>query len=162
VKLTANGKTLAAKVEVRGDPRSKLSATALAQQHALELRLAALLTKSAEMLLTARSIKDQLATSKAPKPQRDAVAAALEPLLDNKDKTQPTLESVTGHADGLYKAVQVDALPTAAQLAATAQAEKELAALAKRFDAFRAELEKRNLDIKPDLRARPTNHGGEE
>jgi photosystem II stability/assembly factor-like uncharacterized protein len=162
VKLTANGKTLAAKVEVRGDPRSKLSATALAQQHALELRLAALLTRSAEMLLTARSIKDQLATSKAPKPQRDAVAAALEPLLDNKDKTQPTLESVTGRADGLYKAVQVDALPTAAQLAATAQAEKELAVLAKRFDAFRAELEKRNLDIKPDLRARPTNHGGEE
>ena len=148
VKLTANGKTLTAPVEVRLDPRTKLSAAAVAQQHQLSERLAGLVTRSSELVLHAQSTADQLAklTGK-PEPlagQITAVAAKVTTLLSGP-KTPPapgaprpaTLGGTNGKLVALYKLTDVDAAPTAVQVAEAGKAERELTQLVAGWDALR-------------------------
>jgi photosystem II stability/assembly factor-like uncharacterized protein len=148
VKLTANGKTLTAPLEVRLDPRIKLPAAAVAQQHQLSERLAGLVTRSSKIVLAAQSTADQLGklTGK-PEPlagQITAVTAKVTVLLSGP-KTPPgpgrerpvTLGGVNGKLIQLYKLTDVDAAPTAVQISETTKAERELAQLTASWDALR-------------------------
>jgi photosystem II stability/assembly factor-like uncharacterized protein len=171
VRLTANGKVLSAPLEVRLDPRVKLPAAAIAQQHQLEARLADLVGKSAELLLQARSVTEQLA--KLPKqPLADPLAVAVAAILTGpkqpaKPGAAPTITAIVGKLGSLYSVSEVDAAPTAVQLGETAKAERELAALGKRWDAVKSgELARLNAAlavahlpaIRPELR--PLLHQG--
>ncbi|MCE9572008.1 MAG: glycoside hydrolase [Deltaproteobacteria bacterium] len=144
VVLVVDGKRLTAPLEVRADPRTTLSRAALAQQAALELRLATSLTRSAQVLAAARSTLEQLAApALAPLKAQTAplvtaiTALATGPTDPPKGARAPTLAEVTAALGGLYEATALDAVPTAVQLAETQRAERELADLAKRWDAIR-------------------------
>ena len=148
VKLTASGKTLTAPVEVRLDPRIKLPAAAVAQQHQLSERLAGLVTRSSKIVLAAQSTADQIAklTGK-PEPLAGQItaAAAKVTLLLSGPKTQPgpgrerpaTLGGVNGKLVQLYKLTDVDAAPTPVQVSETTKAERELGQLSAAWDAVR-------------------------
>lgn len=148
VKLTVNGKTLTAPLEVKLDPRIKLPAAAIAQQHQLAVRLAGALTRSSQLVLHAQSTADQLArlTGK-PEPlagQITAVASRVATLLSGPKTAPPpgkprpaTLGGVNGNLATLYKLVDVDAAPTAVAVTEAARAERELTQLAAAWDALR-------------------------
>jgi photosystem II stability/assembly factor-like uncharacterized protein len=172
VKLVANGKALTRTVEVRPDPRIKLPAAAQEQQHQLEVRLAELLGRSADLVLQARSAAEQaerLAPEGALKAQLAALTAKLAALRGGPpDRAAggeaPTLGGVYRKLVTLYSAVEVDAAPTAALTTETAQAERELDALARSWAALAAgELARLNAalgaaklpPIQPERKARP-------
>ncbi|MEO6772710.1 MAG: glycoside hydrolase [Kofleriaceae bacterium] len=147
VKLVVDGRTFTTKVEVLLDPRLKLPAAVVARQNALETQLAELLDRDAGAALAARSVLDQLAAL-APK---DATLArriaGLTPritaLLDAGEHAGPgpevaTLAGVAREVTALYASVQVDAAPTAAQLAAARVLEHEATALLARWSALEA------------------------
>jgi photosystem II stability/assembly factor-like uncharacterized protein len=150
VKLTVNGKTLSAPLEVRLDPRIKLAPAALAQQHQLALRLSDRVTRSSQLVLHAQSTVDQLTrlADKPPAATKDPIEATLArvtavlsgpkgpPPGPGRDRP-PSLTSVNGKLVTLYRMVDVDAAPTAVQGAETAKAERELAQLAAAWDAVR-------------------------
>jgi hypothetical protein len=152
-KLTVNGKTHTATVEVKLDPRVKLTPASVAQQNQLEHRLATLVTRSARLVMEAQSTLDQL-TKLAPKPdpltaQAAAAAAKVTVVLSRPPlpKAAPgappqappaTLRSVNGKLTTLYKMIEVDAPPTAVQIAETTQADRELVQLAKTWAALQA------------------------
>jgi photosystem II stability/assembly factor-like uncharacterized protein len=138
VKLTVDGKVFTSKVEVQLDPRIKLPAAALARQHQLEVQLAALLDRTAGAALEARSVLDQL----APLAPHDAalarqivgVVANTTVVLEGAKPARgpdpsPTLAGTARSLGGLYETIQLDAAPTAAQLAAATQLEREATAL---------------------------------
>jgi hypothetical protein len=150
VKLTVNGKTLSAPLEVRLDPRIKLAPAALAQQHQLALRLSELVTRSSQLVLHAQSTVDQLTrlADKPPAAMKDPIEATLAKITavlsgpkgpppgPGRDRP-PSLTSVNGKLVTLYRMVDVDAAPTAVQGAETAKAERELVQLAAAWDAVR-------------------------
>ena len=149
MKLVANGKTLTAAVQVKLDPRIKMSPAAVAQVSQLERKLAVLVGTSSEIVLEARSASEQLealaAKPKAPKQQIEQLGAKIEALLEGpKDPPltgdrAPTLARTNGVATSLYKSIAIDAPPTAAQLAEAARLERELPALAKSWTALKAD-----------------------
>ncbi|HET7504834.1 MAG TPA: hypothetical protein VFK02_27615 [Kofleriaceae bacterium] len=149
VKLILGGKTYTAPLEVKLDPRVKLSPAALTQQHQLEQRLADLVTRSSKLVMEAQSVADQLGKLKpgadALKAQVAGTTAKLTELLSGPKGPRvpgkarpPTLGSVNGNFTALYGGVEVDAAPTAAQLAEAARAERELTALAASWNALKA------------------------
>ncbi len=142
-RLTVDGKPLTAPLEVRLDPRITLPAKVIAQQNQLETRLAGLVDRSGELLLRAHSTLEQLGQRSTNdvglKAQLASASAAATTLLFGGQQTPtPTLTSVAHTAGDLYRAVAVDAPPTAAQLAATTTVERELSVLAKAWTAFEA------------------------
>jgi len=152
VKLTVNGTTLTQSLEVKLDPRVKLAPAAIAQQHQLEHQLAELVTRSSQLVLQAQSTLDQLAKlapkQDALKAQAAAASAKATVILSGPKPppgapsapagaSPPTLSSVNGKLTALYKVAGVDAAPTAVQIAETAKADRELAALARSWDALR-------------------------
>jgi photosystem II stability/assembly factor-like uncharacterized protein len=179
VKLTVNGRTLATTVEVRPDPRVKLAPAAVAQQHQLEQHLAELVTRSSRLVLESQSTLDQL-TKLAPaqdalKAQIAAATARTTAALSGAKPAPavpaPTLSGVNGKLTALYKLVAVDAAPTAVQLAETTRAERELAQLARTWDAFRnTELPALNtalraaalVEIRPELAPETHQANGDE
>jgi hypothetical protein len=146
IKLTIRGKPLTTTVEVRADPRVKLSAAAAAQQNQLEHQLAELVTRSSDLVLQAQSTIDQLGKLAAKDPLKAPIAAAAvkaKAALSGAKPAPggppaPTLSGVNGKLTALYKAAGVDAQPTAVQLAETAKAERELGQLLRAWDAFKA------------------------
>jgi hypothetical protein len=170
VVLTANGKALTAKLEVRLDPRTKLAGNVVAAQHELEVHLARLLASSSQLIMETRSVEEQLARLGA---RVDAQAAEVAAIADGPKQRvagtyAPTVHGVGGAIAGLYGAIDVDAAPTAAALEAAKTAERELDALRKRWDDWKAgplvtlnrDLESAGLaPIKPELRpsARPVS-----
>ena len=176
-RLVANGQTLTATFEVRLDPRVVLARGAVLQQHELEQRLATLLGRSSEDLLQARSVQEQLAKVAPRVPTEPAVTAVTSILDGAKDAPRgaarpATLRAVNATLAALYDQIQVDAAPTAAQLAEAAKVEKELAVLDRRWKqivdgdlaTLAAALRAAGLPaIRPELRPllRPT-HGDEE
>ena len=148
VRLTANGKTLTTTVEVKADPRVKLSAAALQQQHRLEVRLAELLSRSSGLVLRARSIAEQVeklaADPRAPKAPLAELAAKVAVLSAGPKERPPAgepppaLGGVNRKLAAFYGAVEVDAAPTAALIAEAAAAERELDALARSWAALEA------------------------
>jgi hypothetical protein len=147
VKLTAGGKTLTAALDVRLDPRVKLAPAAIARLGQLEQRLAELVTHSSERALEAKSVSGQLAklTSQpdALKAQISDVAAKVSAIAADPPGPRggggprpPTLGGVNGKLVTFYRMIDVDAAPTAVQLAEIARAEKEFAALEKSWEAL--------------------------
>jgi len=151
VKLTVNGKTLTAPLEVKLDPRVKLAPAAIAQQHQLEQRLAELVTRGSQLVMLAQSASVQLGklapTQDALKAQFAAATAQVAAVLAGpRDAPRgpaagaapPTLRGVTGKLLSLYRMTEVDAAPTAAQTTEASTAERELATLGKTWDALQA------------------------
>jgi photosystem II stability/assembly factor-like uncharacterized protein len=158
VKLTTGRKTLTTTVEVKLDPRVKLGAAAVARQNQLEHRLAELVTRSSLLVMQARSASEQLgklAPGQEPlKVRVDEVTARLAAMVSGARAPRPgppareppgrerppTLTSVNGKLVSLYKAIGVDAVPTAAQTAETGKAERELSVLTTSWQAIKGEL----------------------
>jgi photosystem II stability/assembly factor-like uncharacterized protein len=148
IALVIDGKRLTQKVDVKLDPRVKLSRSALVAQNRLERRLANLVTRSAEVVLQARSVSEQIAAiSGAPASVASQLAdvkakvtALLAPPKDLKPGVAPpvTASNTSATLSSLYKAVAVDATPTAAQLAETDRAERDLTAIEKQWAALKS------------------------
>ncbi len=145
-RLTVNGKTLSAAFEVKLDPRVKLAPAGVAQQNQLERRLAELVTRSSRLAMLAESASDQLAKLA---PNHDALAAQVAAVAAKIAAVRsggrppggvrpPALDSVTGNLVTLYRMIDVDAAPTAVQLAEANKAELALAALSKTWSALEA------------------------
>jgi len=165
VKLTANGKTLSAALEVKPDPRIKLAPAAMAQQDQLEQQLAELVTRSSQLVVQVRSAGEQLGklapTQDALKTQVGNVAAKLTALLGGPGagpggpggpavrEPPPTLGSVNSSLVTLYRMLEVDAAPTAAQTTEANKAKRDLEALSRAWDALKAgELAQLNTALK--------------
>ncbi|MEO8553093.1 MAG: glycoside hydrolase, partial [Kofleriaceae bacterium] len=180
VRLVANGKTLTAPLVVKLDPRSKLSASDVAQQNALETRLAAALTRGSAALLEARALAEQLeklAANPRAKAAIDGLAPKVTAILAGPKQAPvhgeaaPTLGGVTGKLGGLYAALDVDAPPTAVVTTEAAKAERELATISKAWAAIVAtDLVRANAAltaaglpvIKPDQRPEIQEGSGDE
>jgi photosystem II stability/assembly factor-like uncharacterized protein len=153
VRLTVNGKTYAAPLTVKLDPRVTASRAALEQQFDLEMRLASLLTGSSEAIFEAESVRQQLEklSGQARGPLAEAIAALEKKVgaaLGSSENilgavsTEPTLEHSNSQVASLYGEVdRADAAPTPAQVNAAAEIERNLAATMKRWE----ELKTRDL-----------------
>jgi photosystem II stability/assembly factor-like uncharacterized protein len=138
VKLVVDGQVFTTKVAVALDPRTKLSAAVIARQNELETRVAEQLDRVSAAALEARSVLDQVAKLAT----KDAVLAkqiagaktTIETLLDGPKGKHPgtdiaALAGTSREIADLYAGVQVDAAPTAAQLAAAKDLEHEVTTL---------------------------------
>jgi hypothetical protein len=143
-RLTANGHTFTAPLTVKIDPRVNTSPAGLEQQFNLEMRLASELTTSTEAVKQARSVVDQLhklgaqsgKLAESVKGLDQKVGAILRgPTPPVSGSSAPTLTRENGAIGMLYGSVgQADAAPTAAQISAAADAERDLSALLKRWE----------------------------
>ena len=138
VSLTAGGRTHTAPLTVRLDQRVKTLQAGLEQMLALQRRLASLIERVSPAVLQAASLREQTAAIES----TGAVAAAIKALEDkvtaaldgpeNPPAVGPKpigLQSASDDALSIYGMVsQVDAAPTAAQVAATATIERGLPA----------------------------------
>ena len=121
VRLTANGKTLTAPLQIKMDPRVKATPQQLQQQFQLLVRLSSLVNDSSKAALEAKSITEQLEKLKPTGAVADAVKAFQKKLAainegDEANPEAPALGPVNEAVSGLYGSVgQVDAAPTAAQ-----------------------------------------------
>ena len=139
VKLTADGQSFTAPLEIKMDPRVSTSPEGLAQEFDFEVRLSKLMSSSTQATREARSMQDQLEklTPQASGSVADAIkgfSKKLDVLMKGSpnDQSKPTWPRVSGAVSGLYGAVgQADAAPTAAQAAAIAQVEEEFSAVSK-------------------------------
>jgi photosystem II stability/assembly factor-like uncharacterized protein len=141
VRLTAGGKVITQTVTVKMDPRVQATPAELETLFALESKLGASVTGSAEAALQAHSIREQL--DKLSNNSGTPVPAAIKGQLGKLDKqidlllkgsptsgtveATPGLDSVAGQTASLYGQVgQADAAPTSAQEQASAHAMSEL------------------------------------
>jgi hypothetical protein len=158
-RLTVNGHTFTAPLTVKIDPRVNTSPAGLEQPFNLAMRLASELTAGTEAVTQARSVVDQLHKLGA---QSGKLAESIK-ALDQKVGTilrgptppvsgssQPTLTRENAAIGMLYGGVgQADAAPTAAQISAAADAERDLSALLKRWeDVKRTDLPAINRQLK--------------
>ena len=152
VNLIVDSHTFTAKVDVALDPRIKLPAAVIARQNELETHLADLLDRSSSAVLEAQSVIDQLAKL-APKDAAlahqiaDASAKITMVLSGPKHEHAhpdpdapevPTLGAAAREVADLYAHIQVDAAPTAAQLAAARTIEREITTLLASWSALQA------------------------
>jgi photosystem II stability/assembly factor-like uncharacterized protein len=146
-RLTVNGHTSAAPLIVKMDPRVNTPPAGIQQQFNLEMRLASELTQSTEAVKEARSVFDQLHKlgGKASGPATDSLKALetkigvilgkAAPVLPGGGPPQPTLAQENGTVATLYGSIgQSDAAPTAAQIAAATEVERELSPLLQQWD----------------------------
>jgi photosystem II stability/assembly factor-like uncharacterized protein len=150
VALTVDGTPQTTKLEVRLDPRTKLAANVVAQQNQLETHLAELLARSAVLVMQTRSVAEQLERlGTRVHAQAELVDAIADGPKHPPDGTYvSSARGVNRTIAVLYGAVGIDAAPTAAQLDAATTAEHELAALSKRWDAWKAsDLAAMNRDL---------------
>jgi photosystem II stability/assembly factor-like uncharacterized protein len=149
VRLTVAGKTLTAPLTIMMDPRVHATPADLQSLFAAQIKLAAMVSKSASASLQAHSAREQLETlSKAAPPAiKDAVEnldKELADLLSAKEKAaggeaEPGLDDVAGESAALYEQVgMADAAPTAAQLKAADDAGKESAEVLERWERSKA------------------------
>jgi photosystem II stability/assembly factor-like uncharacterized protein len=160
-RLTVNGNTFTTPLMVKIDPRVNTPAAGLEQQFNLEVRLASELTTSTEAVKQARSVLDQL--HKIGSQPSGALAESIK-ALDQKVTAilkgaapavagaapEPTLARENGAIGTLYDGVgQADAAPTAAQVSAVADTERDLSAVMKRWEDFKkSDLPALNLQLK--------------
>ena len=148
VRLTAAGKTLTAPLTIKIDPRVHASPADLQSLFAAQIKLAAMVTKSASASLEVHSAQEQLATlSKSAPPEiKDAIESLdkeLAALLSGKARAtggeaEPGLDDVAGESAALYEQVgMADAAPTAAQLKAADHAGVESAEALERWEKSR-------------------------
>jgi len=146
-RLTVDGKSFSEPLTVKLDPRVQTPADGLEQQFRLESRLASLLSSSSEAIMQARSISDQIhkLSESAKGPAADSMRSLDEKLAALLGKpgsigngavsTAATLNRANSTLSTLYAAVgQADVAPTAAQLNAAADAERQLSGLMKSWE----------------------------
>lgn len=150
VRLTVNGKSQSAPLTVKMDPRVKTPALGLEKKFEAETKLAALVTESSKAVQQANSIDSQLkkqsehlrVAGEAAQAFQDRLTAVLGKMagFGAPDSGEPTLTRVNGEASTVYGQIwQVDAAPTLAQTAAVATAERDTAAVMKRWNQFKKE-----------------------
>jgi len=148
VRLTVAGKVLTAPLTVKIDPRVHATPADLQNLFAAQIKLAAMVTKSASASLEVHSAQEQLATlSKSAPPEiKDAIEnldKELAALLSGKAQSargeaEPGLDDVAGESAALYEQVgMADAVPTAAQLKAADRAGEESAEALGRWEKTR-------------------------
>jgi hypothetical protein len=177
VRLTVDGKSETAMLRVKMDPRVHASASDLITLHGAQVSMAASLDALAKADLAAHSVQQQAGSS-----QNSALAAQLGPqnaalrtLLEGskgerekklpEEESHPGLDEVTAEATQLYGELQrADAAPTAAQLTASAQVEKEAKELLPRWEEFKQKQlptmnqHLRSANLPPiDLKQQPTD-----
>jgi photosystem II stability/assembly factor-like uncharacterized protein len=146
VRLTANGQTSEAPLMVKMDPRLNTPPAGLEQQFSLEMRLASELSASSEAVMQARSFLDQLhkIAAQPAGPLAESIKA-----FDQKvtailrgpagGAPEPTLARVNAALGTLYGSVgQADAAPTAAQVNAASDTERDFASLMKRWEEIKS------------------------
>jgi len=145
VRLTAQGRTLSAPLNVIMDPRVPTSAAGLRQQHEVESRLVAMINESFEARAELTGLDHQLDTlsKEAQGSLADAVSAlrakvsALVGSRPERFAPSPpavTLSSIAGEVGGLYGQVGgADAAPTATQMTALAAIANDYAEVMKRW-----------------------------
>jgi photosystem II stability/assembly factor-like uncharacterized protein len=141
VRFTADSKGLTQTVTVKMDPRVEATPDDLKKLFALENKLAASVTSSAEAALEAHSIREQVdklsnnvgtPVPAAIKDQLEKLDKQIGLLLDGSPKSStaeatPGLDGVAGETASLFGQVgQADAAPTSAQEQASAHAMSEL------------------------------------
>jgi len=146
-RLTVNGHSYTEPFTVVMDPRVKTTTAGLTQLFELETRLAALLTRTSQAVVNARSMHTQAQglESKATGSPADAlksfdqkVGAVLQSAVPSAATQTLTLTRVNGAASTLYAdATRADAAPTKALLDATTTAEQDATTVLKNFDAIK-------------------------
>ena len=142
-RLTVDGHSYTQPFVVEMDPRVKTPAAGLAQLFQVETRLGALLTRTSQTVMEARSMRTQVqglqakatgSSAEALKSFDQKIAAVLQSSGPAANAQVPTLTRVNGAASTLYAdATRADAAPTKALLDATATAEQDAATLSKAF-----------------------------
>jgi len=175
VRLTVDGKTYAAPLTVKMDPRVKVSSASLEKKFETEVRLSSLLTRTSQAVLQAGSVRDQLqkVDEQATGATKDAVQAFQKKLgavlggpagFFAPVSEQVTLAQVSGQVTALYGQVwQVDAEPTPAQSDAVATLEHDAAEVIQRWNAFRtSDLPQLNRELHaahlPEVQPEPDTH----
>ncbi|MHB8653183.1 MAG: WD40/YVTN/BNR-like repeat-containing protein [Terriglobia bacterium] len=150
VRLTANGQTYTVPLTLKMDPRVKTTPGGLEQQFQMETRLARMMNQSYEATRQARSVREQLQklTPQASGPAGAAVAALDKKVAEILGAPRgflapvspaPTLSKVGGEIGTLYGlAGGADAAPTAPQVAAMAEVEREFAGIIKSWDEIKS------------------------
>ncbi len=149
VRLTVAGHSYSSPLTVKMDPRVNVSSAGLQQQLALQMRLASLLTNSSKAVTEARSIREQIKTiaahaSGSTKDSLQTFAAKLNVVVGGPERPGsssqvPTISRVDGAANTLYAEVErADAAPTAAQTAATADAEHDASIVITQWEEMKA------------------------
>ena len=119
-RLTIEGKRLESAFTLVQDPRVSVTPEALASQLQWSRQLAAGLTESSRLLLSARSVHEQLQSLKVRGPLAKAIEildTRVEALLESKDKKE-LLPEVQDNLNELYAAItRGDVQPNAAQQA---------------------------------------------
>jgi photosystem II stability/assembly factor-like uncharacterized protein len=145
VRLNVNGHSYTAPLVVRIDPRVKTPLIGIEQQFHLEVRLASMMTRSSEAIPQARSLREQLRklSGRASGSMGESISALekkVAAVLGSEDGSGPgapelSLKRVNGDVATLYSNVdKADATPTAAQVNATAETERDLSAVIKRWN----------------------------
>ena len=146
LRLTVNGHIYTAPLTVKMDPRVKTTPAGLEQQLQMETRLAGMMNQSYEATTQARSVHDQLQklTPQANGQVGEAVAALVKKVgavlgapggFLAPVSPAPTLSKVEGDVGTLYGVVSgPDAAPTASQVAAMAEIEREFSGVTKQWD----------------------------
>ena len=144
VRLTVGGKALSAPFTIKIDPRVHATPADLQSLFEQQIKLAAMVSKSASASLEVHSAQEQLGalSKKVGPPLKDAVEKLdkeLDDLLNGQKKPgggeqSPGLDDVAGGSAGLYEQVgMADAAPTAAQVKATEHASEELTEVLKHW-----------------------------
>ena len=150
VRLTAQGKTLTAPLEVLMDPRVSTPAAGLRQQYEVEARLLAMINESFDARAESSSLDHQLdsLSKQARGSLADSVSALrtkLSALVGSRPErfapgaAETTLSRVAGEIGGLYGQVGgADVAPTATQRSACAAVEKDYAEVMRRWKAIKS------------------------
>ncbi len=177
VRLTVNGHSYSEPFVVEMDPRVKTSAAGLTQLFQLETRLAALLTRTSQAVMEARSMRMQTreiqgkaagSTAEALKNFDQKIAAVLQGAAPAATVQSPTLARVNGAASTLYAdATRADAAPTRALLDATATAEQDATILLKTLETIKtADLPALNQSLRganlPEIRGTVDSQNGDD
>jgi photosystem II stability/assembly factor-like uncharacterized protein len=143
VKLTAGGKSYTQPLILRMDPRVKVPAAVLIQQHTLSVQLSEGLRQDFEALEAVRALRARVREIRDKAPQGPLAAALAEfdraaTAIENAAGPAESLSRLNGELATLYAIVQdVDAAPTTQTLAAIAEKQAALAAVLARWNTLR-------------------------
>jgi photosystem II stability/assembly factor-like uncharacterized protein len=137
VRLSVDGETFTAQLNVKNDPRVKVTQEALTKKFNLEMRLAEILTASSQMVMLTGALHEQIKDIQ--KNASSEVKKALtnfEAELDKlKDGAKPHLGDVNDAAVSLYDmSVSADAAPTQALAEAAASTARDFVPVAQQWE----------------------------
>jgi photosystem II stability/assembly factor-like uncharacterized protein len=129
VRLTVDGKSFTTSLNVKLDPRVKISISSLQKKAQAETQLASMMTQTTQAVLQANSVRSQLEKlTQSSDAAKNAVAEFQKKLAAlvgtpggfmAPPSPEPTLSRVNGEVSTLYQQIwQADAEPTSSQMAA--------------------------------------------